>query len=264
MVSQPGDKLGIWINGHASGVMVGSYAADGCYYTTSEAATGTETYTRAENAGICILGTGVPPLIVTAGESINAGHNGAAPYWETIYEGGPVGNIDAEPFNAVRRLIAGLEYQNFCEGGTTWADTLAKAPAIAAVAPRAVFVAAGMNDAAQGIPWAVVQPDMDAFKAAMPAGTMLFISEIPPYAIGSDTVAAAIRTFNANYATWCANNGATLVHCWDAMGQVRGSTGFKDDLNTAYHYSGGHLTVPTGVDAYAALIAEGLQSVLWL
>jgi lysophospholipase L1-like esterase len=82
----------------------------------------------------------------------------------------------------------------------------------------------------------------------------LFISEIAPYTAGNDTMAANIRAFNSNYATWCANNGAVLVPIHDALGKVRASTGQLDDLN--YDAGDGTHLSKTGVDVYAKIIAQ--------
>lgn len=104
---------------------------------------------------------------------------------------------------------------------------------------------------------------MDTFLAALPAGTSLFVNEILPYTSGNDTQAATIRTLNANYATWCAENGATLIQCHDAMGQVRASTGELDDLATAYNHDGAHLTT-AGVDKLAEIVAQALLAASWM
>jgi hypothetical protein len=75
-----------------------------------------------------------------------------------------------------------------------------------------------------------------------------------PWTAGNDAQAAVIRAFNVNYAAWCETNAASLIHCHDAMAQVRPSTGKLDDMKTTYNYDGVHLTTA----GLAALIAEGV------
>jgi hypothetical protein len=262
---QPGDYLGLWVKGHASeGILIGCITVSGSVdYIATESTNSSDVYVNSPGATGCWYGEGTPPFLVLAGESILAGHNGAS-IWETLYENGPAGNLNAEPAHIIRtNYLAALEYQNFCEGGTTWDDHVAKVADIAAVGAKGVLVAGGVNDVAQGRSWATIESEMNAFKAGMPIGTKLFIAEMLPYTPGTNLEVATIRTFNANYASWCAANDATLIPVWAAMGQLRVSTGFNDDMISAYHYSGGHLTDPAGVAAYAVLLANVLQSAYW-
>lgn len=265
---EPGDQIGIWLKGGGAGVctLLNSMTTTSVYRYIGAEAVGGETYTDIANISVLTDFQGIKPFIDVFGESIIEGHNGATMWHSYAHTGfGPAGLPAAEPFNQVRALVPTLAYQNYALGGSLWSDYIAKATLAAANAlPRAVAVAGGVNDIVAGTLWATVEGQMNAFKAAFAAGTKIFIAEILPYTPGTDAQAATIRTWNSNYAAWCIANGATLIPCWNAMGQVRPSTGFKDDLITAYHYSGGHLTVPAGVNAYAALLSAGLQSVLWL
>jgi hypothetical protein len=269
MLVEPGDFIGLWIKGGAAGVCttLKAFATPGSLlrYTGIDAAGG-ETYIDVSDLQLLTAYEGMKPFLVCHGESIIEGHNGAT-NWHSFAHSpfGPAGDPAAEPLNQVRALISGLDYQNNAIGGSLWSSVVARAGVTATYfPPRAALVACGVNDVLAGTSWASVEASMNAMKAALAAGTKIFICEMLPYP-GTDAQAATIRTWNANYAAWCLANGATLIPCWDAMGQVRGSTGFKDDLITAYHYAGsGHLTVPAGVNAYAALIAAGLRSVLWL
>jgi len=93
---------------------------------------------------------------------------------------------------------------------------------------------------------------MDAIYAA--TSVPLFIDEILPDSNFNDTLAATIRTFNTNYAAWAIGKSRVrIVSCWAALGQVRGSTGLKDDLKTSYDSGDGVHPNATGAAALAAL-----------
>lgn len=261
---QPGDHIGLWIKGAAvDGVSIdAAVTTDTIRYFLGDA-TGGEAYTDSPNISLPIECLGVPPFVVIIGESIQEGHNDVS-NWHSHYHTGPTGNPLAEPMNQVRARIPTLEYQNWAEGSTLWSEQARKATLLADyAAPRAVIVGGGINDIVNGVSWATAEANMNLFKAAVPAGVMIFVLEMLPYTPGTDMQVTTIRTWNANYAAWCAANGAILIPCHDAMGQIRPSTGQLDDLITAYHYSGGHLTY-AGVDAFAALIASALKKETWL
>lgn len=260
MACQPGDRVGVWVKGPSStGPTIGAAAGGSCAFTAADAVGG-ESYTD-DASYLCVTFKGVPPFVIVTGDSINEGHNTASP-WHSFYDNGPAGQPTSEPFNQIRARIPTLEYQNFAQGGTNSSQTLAKASAIAAAAPRAVVIAVGINDIAQGRTWSQIQSDFNAIKSAMPDGTMIFVAEILPSTAEGNVNAATIRAMNVNYANWCASNGANLILCHDAMAQVRPSTGQLDDLKAAYDYDGTHLTT-AGVDALAALYAAGLNSAVW-
>ena len=98
----------------------------------------------------------------------------------------------------------------------------------------------GCNDVAANRTWTAISANMATVKAGLPSGCKMFVWEVMPDSHASDTHAADIRALNANYATWCAANGATLILCHDEMGQVRTSTGELDDLKSAYSADGTH------------------------
>jgi lysophospholipase L1-like esterase len=210
---------------------------------------------------------GSTPTIVTHGDSIIAGHNGGVGHmWLTGQDGtGPTGERDSDPmYQAIARSglnLLGLDYQNNGKGSTTWADQAALisnwtygSAAENKLAPKIVLLHCGVNDVAAGRTWAQIEKDMYSVLALLSNVDRLFVSEIAPYTAGNDTMAANIRTFNANYATWCANNGAVLVPIHDALGKTRVSTGFLDDLN--YDAGDGTHFSKTGVDIYAKIIAQ--------
>lgn len=262
LTCRPGDVVAVWIKGFASNPVLfrsGAVVGESLRYINGE--TLSNTWTDFSDSAIDLQMEGIPPLVVATGDSIITGHN-TANWWYTHYEAGPAGELTSSPINQTRSRIPTLEYQNFSQGNSNWTDVLAKAAAISEVGARAVVVACGVNDVGLDRTWTEIKADMDAFKAAMPAGTLLFICEILPYTTSTDTRAAAIRTINANYAAWCSENDAVLIPTHDSMGEIRTSTGQLDDLFPGYSYDGVHLT-KSGADELGSLIADGLRSVLW-
>jgi hypothetical protein len=108
------------------------------------------------------------------------------------------------------------------------------------------------------VDWATIQSNLNTIKATILPWQHLFVDEILPWTNGTDAQVATVRTFNANLAVWCAANGATLVPCWGAMGQLRPSTGYFDDLKAVYDQDGVHLKQP-GVDQMAAIWKAELE-----
>ncbi|MFN3833371.1 MAG: SGNH/GDSL hydrolase family protein [Allorhizobium sp.] len=259
---QKGDVVAIWVKGFSDlNIRGGALSGAKVRYKDGEAPSGT--WTDIANFGMDVVLEGQSPFIVSTGDSILAGYNTAAP-WYTHYDAlGISGAPSSDAMDAVADAIPGLSYQNFCQGNTTWADAVTKVAAINSVGSKAVIAAYGVNDIATGRSWTAVEADMNTFKAGLSAGKKLFVCEVLPWTAGDDARAAATRLFNANYATWCAANDATLISTHDAMGQLRLSTGELDDLKTSYNYDGVHLT-STGVAALADLIREVLGSILWL
>ena len=103
-----------------------------------------------------------------------------------------------------------------------------------------------------------MEADLNTIRAAV-AGTIdLFINELLPAQGRNNTDAAKSRTWNANLAAWCSANNAILISCHDAMGQIRTTTGYLDDLLDEYNYDDVHLT-QSGVMRLAQLIGEAMQ-----
>ncbi len=97
---------------------------------------------------------------------------------------------------------------------------------------------------------------MAAVKTACDAaGVTLIVDEITPPGNQTDVIAAAVRTFNSNYAAWCLSNNVMLVRMHDQMGQIRVSTGQLDDLLAAYD-GGDHI--------HLSLAGKILQANLWM
>ena len=254
----PGDRIGLFISGS-----LGTIYATGSgltYYLPGDLSSIDTESASAVSFDMNIQCFGTPPLLIGAGDSIMEGHNSAS-QWHSFLHTGPAGNPAAEILHGMRDLVPSLEYQNYGQGSTTWANVATRAPAIAAQKPRAVIVHCGINDVVAPRTWAAISADMDTFLAGLPAGTALFIKQVLPRSDGSDGNAAAIRALNANYETWCEANGAYLVRTHDAMGQIRSSTGLLDDLISAYNYDNTHLTVPAGVGALAQIMVLGAGSV---
>lgn len=211
------------------------------------------------NARLDITAYAQAPFLITMGHSIMCSHANVS--FSPFRDGGALGNDTAQPASYFRAEVPALTFQNFAKGGSTWADAVSVISQVAAIAPKAVLVMHGLNDVFFGRNWTQISADMDTWKASLP-GVKLFLLEVFPDSSVDDTLAAAIRSLNANYGTWCASNGVTLITCHDAMGQIRSSTGELDDLKTAYNYDGTHLTVPAGIEAWTALAYDAMDQAL--
>lgn len=259
---QPGDRVGLFLG--VSGTPRINVSADGnslIHFSEGDLET-ISSPTLVDNFSLNIRFKGIPPFLCTVGDSIMEGNNGSSRWWTHQNNLGPTGNPLAEIPNQIRARESSLEYQNFARGGQTWAFGASIVSSIAALGPRCVIAHFGVNDINTGRTWAAVEADMDTFLAGLPAGTALFVNEILPWSNGNDTQAGTVRTFNENYAAWCAANGARLISIHDPMGQVRVSTGELDDLATAYDKDGVHLT-EAGVDAAAAIEFASLNAYPW-
>jgi lysophospholipase L1-like esterase len=257
-----GDRIGVYLT--PTGFSIASNAGSSVSGVEADAV-GAETYTDYPNVDLLVSAWGQSPIFAVDGDSIPEGHNlGDGNHWHGHMHGGPTGNRDAEFFNLVAQGIPGVDYQNFAVGSSTWAQVRSRASAVAALQPGAVLLSCGVNDVAQGRTWSQVQADMYAYLLAMPAETQIFLCEMIPYSGGSaqsDALSATIRQWNGYYSAWCDINAATLIPVWDAMGQLRASTGFKDDLIPAYNIGDGHLTL-AGVQAMAGLIQPVIEQAL--
>jgi hypothetical protein len=256
MHCQPGDVLGVYLNGHAD---AGSRAANGYGNWAGKSfawAAGDVVATDAFADVIAdhyldLAGYGYPPFMVTTGDSILEGHNTAV-YYHGWYDTGPQGLRSSEIAYKMRNLMSGLEYQNHCKGGQSYNWVDANFTTVIDRKPRAIVMLAGVNDVAQARTWAQVVANLDSIKVKQTLGK-LFVCEILPWNTSTDAEAATTRTFNTNIAAWCAANDAVLIACHDLMGQVRVSTGELDDLKTAYNQDGIHLK-QAGVDMMAQTI----------
>lgn len=192
------------------------------------------------------------PYLVVVGDSVAAGHH-VGSFWNSNYDGGPSGTFTSEIMHQLRSIVhPAFLYWNRGKGGQTFIFVVATSIVAAhAFTPHSILVHCGVNDVSTGRSWAQVEADLNSIKAAITTEQLL-IDEITPWTAGSNTQAATIRTFNANFATWCAANGATLVRCHDEMGQIRAATGQLDDLKTAYDQDGLHYKQP-GVDQMAVI-----------
>jgi hypothetical protein len=257
MHCQPGDVLGMYLNGHAN---AGSRAAN--YYCTW----GTKTAKKAigdvvstndfsagdlANTALDLSGYGFPPFMVTTGDSILGGHN-AGSYYQGWFDDGLWGLRSSEIAYKMRNLMSGLEYRNYCKGSQTynWVDSIFAE--IIAAKPRVILMMCGVNDVATGRTWVQVDASLDSIKVKQTLGK-LFVCEILPWTAGTDAEAATLRTFNTNIAAWCAVNDAILIKCHDLMGQIRVSTGELDDMKAAYNYEEIHLS-QLGVNMMAQTI----------
>jgi hypothetical protein len=207
---------------------------------------------------------GTASYLCVTGDSIPEGHNGTTNYHGGLHalvtsKTAPGGTLTSEIGAVLRSKIGDgsvLKYQNLALGSQTfaWVASTGIVQCLL-VKPHTVLIHCGVNDVSTGRSWEDVETDLDTIKTAVVAASPapeLLIDEILPWTAGSDGQAATIRSFNASLATWCSANGARLVICHDAMGQIRPTTGELDDLLTAYNQDDVHLTTD-GVDALASI-----------
>lgn len=263
-----GDRLGLFLSGGNGGsppfaiqALSGSSSSIGYI---EGLASGGETYIAGPGIDILVRAYGDAPVFALNGDSIMEGHNGGSGHmWHSIYHGGPSGERDSEIFYKIKEEIPSLSYQNFSLGSSTWGGVLSRMSDLIQSSPDNVALYCGVNDIVQGRTWGDVLTDMNTIRGLL-QNKRIFLSEILPYSgasSSSDSVSSTIREWNANYAAWCASNGATLMPIWDAMGVVRPSTGFKDDLPPAYNIGDGHLT-KLGVSTVAGLWSSVIRSAL--
>ncbi|MFD9897462.1 SGNH/GDSL hydrolase family protein [Mesorhizobium sp. NPDC059025] len=264
-----GDALGIFMTGGVgatswglAGDNTGAAAGSIVQFVTGDAISGA-VWSEDTPFVLPMWGTGPSPLMISVGDSIIEGH----PNYHSFLHLGPAGDRNNDIMYHVMNAIPNFDYQNFGRGGSTWADVLSismLADNAPSEQPRSYLFYCGVNDIVNGRTWAQVQADMYSCLARVADGTPVFLSEMIPYSgpgNATDAVAAKIRDFNQRYADWAGLNGVTLLKCWDAMGQVRPSTGFKDDLIAAYNTGDGHLTTAGAkalAEIYVPQILNGL------
>lgn len=253
-----GDKIGVTQANGTNNIEVTSYTGATLKYANDPSGTITDEASLTlslANYVIDVAALGTTDFLCSSGDSICMGANSFAGHFDN-----PMGGtVTHQPgYVAARSLNWGFE--NHSDGSKTWAWAVTGGvPFALANNPTHLWLHFGVNDVAGGRLWSAIETDLDAVRALVPSTTRLFLTEILPWTAGNDTQAATIRTFNQNYATWCAANDATLILCHDAMGQVRGTTGELDDLISAYNSDGVHLTT-AGVNAFAAIVEEVLAS----
>lgn len=207
-----------------------------------------------------------PPMIACCGDSIIRGsyswdnHNTAAGYDVVTYD------LTNDPAYLIAAQLGGVSYQNGAIGSSYWANQNTHwVPPMIAVLPRVLVMSVGINDILTEVTaWEDALTAMNAVKTKVDAASLpvhLAVAEVLPCTIADDTEAGTIRTWNANYAAWCATNGATLLRCHDALGKVRATTGELDDIADAYdHGDGIHLSA-AGLAAHAAAMAPDLKGI---
>lgn len=264
---QPDDLLGVWVPSgtiatRAFGAVSVKYASD----TDASITIAANLSTTVATTALCVEAIAVKPMLAVVGDSIVEGHNTGTAWHGPFHSVTQGNNILAQPsFIAAKALNWG--HQNHSLGSTTfdWAATTGCPSAFNSGATH-VWLHSGVNDVLNGRTWASVEANLDTILAAKPADTLLYISEILPWTNGNDTHAATIRTWNSNLATWCSENGVTLIQCHDAMGQTRASTGYLDDMRSVYNSDGVHLS-QDGVYAFGNCfpsISPSIQVSPWI
>jgi lysophospholipase L1-like esterase len=202
------------------------------------------------------------PYLAITGDSIAEGHgagltNHGGLHTDSGLTTQPYLVAAADPGAQLRARVGNvLKYQNLALGGAymSWVLSTGIVESLL-VKPNTVIIHADVNDVANAHTWASVLSALNSILTLVNAATpipRLLVGEILPWTNGSDAESATLRTFNSNLAAWCTANGAILVLCHDAMGQVRISTGELDDMKAAYNQDGIHLSV-AGVSALAAI-----------
>lgn len=173
----------------------------------------------------------------------------------------PGGNASYEIWHHLNSLIPQLRYQNFARGGAQWNTAVGAVTKALTVNPRALILGFGTNDITVGTnDLSAALAVMDDVKILVDASTVekLYVCSILPRTDGDDVAASTRRTWNNAYKDWCATNGATYIDAYNAMGKIRQSTGYYDDLKDEYVQFSVHLT-PVGADAYANIIYHALK-----
>lgn len=238
------------------------------YYTTSDiTSSGWAPTLHIDNFRLCVEVYGSPANVGYVGDSIMAGHNAGAD-WRPILDNtvagvGPIGGTPSSSIPFVCYQTNGLAalHLNASQGAQTFAWAVATGgPYVTNQQANIMVVEMGVNDVNTARTWADVAADLDSIRTMHARPKPLFILEITPWTAGDDTQAATIRTWNTNLAGWCSTNSATLVPMHDALGQIRISTGYLDDIATAYDQDGVHFK-QAGVNLYATRLFDALRRV---
>lgn len=214
---------------------------------------------------------GYAPFAAFTGDSIFEGHNTATNYHGTMHDAItsgtmtiPGGILSSEPgFMTALASDFAFNYQNLALGSQTYAWIASTgAPACFAAKAHTVIILCGVNDVSGGRVWADVEANLDTIKTSFDASESdrLMICEILPWTAGTDAQAATLRTFNANLATWCAANGATLIKTHDKMAKIRTTTRLLDDMATAYNHTDNVHLSEAGVAKLGEIIYQALIS----
>jgi hypothetical protein len=268
---RPGDVFGMWIDIDAGGVGpaldCSAVVASGAIHWIAGDSTGTNvTFPGANdisNFALNIEAFGAAPVAAMTGDSIEAGHGTS---YNSFMDGtGPLGDISSEGGYRLQQQIGNsFTYQDYARGSTDWAwirstslPAILSGTGVHASGPLGmseIWIHTGVNDIFNGRTWASVLADMDAIYAA--TSCPIFVDEVLPDSNFTDVMAATVRTFNANYATWAAGKSRVrIVPVWPALGQLRASTGLNDDLNALYNSGDGVHINATGAAIVAAIRA---------
>jgi hypothetical protein len=122
------------------------------------------------------------------------------------------------PYRVSTRMPSNFRYQNFAKGGTTSTTMAARRHNAVLADPKKVFIHCGVNDIAGAITWTTGKDNLDSLIASFPVGTEFYLDEILPRIIDTKASADIAVARNAEYKTYCTNNGWTLVECYQPMG----------------------------------------------
>ena len=244
---RPGDLIGVWLDVDGGGSNFTDIWVTTLTNSTIHWIAGDNTGTNINfpgandiaNSALDLEAFGVAPVAGMTGDSIECGHG--TNYLSFMDGTGPVGDITGELGYQMRQSIGGtFTYQDYSKGSQTWSwvrtagvpamQTGAGAHQSAELMNSEYWFHCGVNDVAAARLWASVLADLNEIYGLCGSAPM-FIDEILPWTNGDDTQAATIRTFNANLNAWkVGKSTVTIIATWAAMGQLRVSTGFNDDL----------------------------------
>lgn len=174
------------------------------------------------------------------GDSIMAGHcTSLSPQtFLTAIENSWVeaGDTNMSPPHVLRRVSGfTLTTTNLGHGSYTWSNLDASVKGYIPAGTKYVIAECGINDIFALVTWASALASLNSIKSYCDGlGAKFILNDIMPDAGASDAQSLTIRTWNTNYHAWAATNGAYTIQNHDSMGQLRVSTGYMDDFNTAY------------------------------
>lgn len=187
---------------------------------------------------------GRPTAVYVAyiGDSITAGYSQYRP----ATDGGPSGDTNANVASCLLTYSGGIVIAtNRGVQGRVWGQMTYDVTNALKNLPKYVFVRCGINDVNVTNTWSNIESNMNVVRlTCIQSNALMVVQDILPRTTGGDFQALLIRTWNSNFNNYASTTGIKRVVDHDLFGTNRTSTGFKDDIITAYnldgiHYKGG-------------------------
>lgn len=216
-----GNVLGIFVP-HGSAIW--AKAAHSTPWVSGNVTTISSLGGTASNAFPDLLISGDPPFIVGAGDSVEAGEAAYQPPFMSYLMGA---NVASQLLYQAQQAVSPSAtspflYQNLGFTSTTCGNIDQNMATYTVSMKHAFLVHCGLADLEAGVTWTTgghsgmgIQGDLNGILAQLPVGVHLFLNQVFPdsaYSPGSD-----ILNLNANYATWAASNGVTMVNYFNAI-----------------------------------------------